>query len=326
MSYKILSPDMYGEYEAFVKNHPHGNFMQSLNWTRVKSNWQFEAAASYDDNGNMRGAMLVLILPNAKKDGKALLYAPRGPVCDYSDSACVADMLAAAEELCSRFPAGVFKIDPYITADDTDAISVFTECGFDFTPNVGFHGCIQPRHNYMILNMRGMSHDDMLIKFGRKTRYYVKMPFERGITCEYGGLEKLDEFYKIYEETGIRQEFSIRPKKYLHDFICAYGDDIRLYMSYYEGTPLAGAITVNYAGKCAYVYGCSTNEHRELYPTYALQWRMIQWALDTGCDIYDMQGICIDPAESEQLYSVYQFKKKFNGEAVEFAGEFVLSF
>lgn len=326
MSYKILTRDEYGEYESFVKNHCHGSFTQSLNWTKVKSNWQFEAVASYDDAGRMRGAMLVLILPDAKKDGRALLYAPRGPVCDYSDSSCVADMLAAAKELCRRFPAGIFKIDPYITSDDGKTIGVFTGAGFDFTPGAAYHDTIQPRENYMMCGIGGMSHDEMLMRLGRKTRYYVKMPFERGVTCEFGGLELLDDFYMLYGETAVRQRFTTRPKQYFRDFITAFGENIRIYLSHLGGTPLAGALTVNYAGKCDYVYGCSSALHRDLYPTYALQWRMIQWALDTNCYIYDMGGSCTDPAESEQLYSVYQFKKKFRGEKVEFAGEFVLNF
>lgn len=326
MSFSILAPEEYGLYEVFVKHHPHGNFMQSLAWTRVKKNWQFEAVVSRDENGAMRGAMLVLILPNAKGDGKALLYAPRGPVCAYDDKAAVAELVAAARELAKRYPAGIFKADPYILASEQALIDVFTGAGLSFTPGCGFHECVQPRHNYMLTQLAGKTYDDLLQQFGRKTRYYVKMPTERGIVVKHFGTEKLDEFYALYSETGQRQEFSIRPRQYLEDFLNAYGENIRLYLAYYENQPLAGAITVNYAGKAAYVYGCSTSSHRELCPTYALQWAMIRWALDTGCDIYDMQGICIDPAESEQLYSVYQFKKKFNGTALEFAGDFYFEF
>ncbi|MEG2769772.1 MAG: peptidoglycan bridge formation glycyltransferase FemA/FemB family protein [Oscillospiraceae bacterium] len=326
MAYKILEKSEYNEYEGFVKSHLHGNFMQSLNWAKVKNNWLFEVVVALDDEKKIKGAMLVLILPDAKKDGKALLYAPRGPVCDYDDESTLTDLVNGAKELCARYPMGSFKIDPYILETDEKLINVFKNLGLNFTENAPFHASIQPRHNYMLCNLRGKTHEDLLLQFGRKTRYYVKMPFERGITCEYGGIEKLEEFYKIYKETGDRQEFAIRPMSYLEDFINAYGEDIRVYIAYFEGVPLAGAVTVNYGGKTAYVYGSSTNEHRELYPTYALQWEMIKWAIDTNCDIYDMQGICIDPEESEQLYSVYQFKKKFAGEVVSLAGEFTFDF
>ncbi len=326
MAYKILTKQEYPLYEEFIKTQKYGNFMQSTNWPKVKNNWLFECVASFDQDDKMCGAMLVLILPDAKKDGKALLYAPRGPVCDYQNLEVLTQLIDGAKELCGRYPAGKFVVDPYIFADDTTLIENFKSLGLSFTENVGFHGCIQPRHNYMLLNLDGMSFDDMLLRFNRKTRYYVKMPFERGITVEYGKLEKLQEFYDIYKETGDRQEFSIRPLSYLQDFVNAYGDDIRVYMAYYEGKPLAGAVTVNFAGKTAYVYGASKGEHRELYPTYALQWEMIKWALEKNCSIYDMQGICIDPQESEQLYNVYQFKKKFSGEAVELCGEFIYEF
>lgn len=326
MAFSILTEKEYEEYESFVQRQPKGNFMQSLNWTKVKKNWDFAVAASRDADGNLRGTMLVLILADAKGDGKALLYAPRGPVCDYYDQEVVADFMAAAKELAKRYPHGVFKADPYILAEDQRAIDVFKAAGFSFQAGKGFHECIQPRFNYMLTDLAGKTQDDLMEKIGRKTRYCVRMAERRGVTVKAFGVEKLDEFYKIYQETGVRQQFSVRPRQYLEDFLNAYGEHIRLYLAYYEDQPLAGAITVNYAGKTVYVYGCSTAEHRDLNPTYLLQWYMMSWALETGCGYYDMQGICIDPAESEQLYSVYLFKKKFNGEVVELAGEFYFEF
>ena len=58
-------------------------------------------------------------------------------------------------------------------------------------------------------------------------------------------------------------------------------------------------------------------------PNYLMQWEMIRWAFQNHCQIYDFQGVTIDPAEDEHLYGVYMFKKSFkNGELVEYAGEF----
>ena len=34
------------EYEKFVLSHKNGNFMQSLHWTGVKKDWDYEAVIS----------------------------------------------------------------------------------------------------------------------------------------------------------------------------------------------------------------------------------------------------------------------------------------
>ena len=50
---EILKPEQYGEYEAFVSSHPNGEFTQSINWQKVKNNWEFEAVVSRDSQGKI---------------------------------------------------------------------------------------------------------------------------------------------------------------------------------------------------------------------------------------------------------------------------------
>ena len=47
---------------------------------------------------------------------------------------------------------------------------------------------------------------------------------------------------------------------------------------------------------------------------------MIQWALESHCDIYDFRGVSGDLALDNPLYGLYLFKKGFGGDLVEFCG------
>ena len=78
---EILRPEQYEEYEAFCQNHPRGGFTQSTRWFQVKNNWKGEVVVVRDAAGKIRAGCAVLVqkLPVI---GAALLYAPRGPVCD----------------------------------------------------------------------------------------------------------------------------------------------------------------------------------------------------------------------------------------------------
>ena len=101
------------------------------------------------------------------------------------------------------------------------------------------------------------------------------------------------------------------------------GEHIRMYIAYYEGEAIAGSIATNYAGKTYYLYGCSSNEHRNTMSTYLLQWEMIRWAQETGCTIYDLQGVSGNyKDEDDPLYGLFRFKDGFGGQVDELVGEF----
>lgn len=78
--------------ERFAASHPLGSFMQSPRWALVKPKWGHTVLFSQREDGTLRGSMLVLSLAD-RGDGKALLYAPRGPVCDFHDLHALATFL-----------------------------------------------------------------------------------------------------------------------------------------------------------------------------------------------------------------------------------------
>ena len=57
-------------------------------------------------------------------------------------------------------------------------------------------------------------------------------------------------------------------------------------------------------------------------PNFAMQWSMICDSIDLGCDVYDFRGVSGDLNPENPLYGLYKFKKGFNGNFVEFIGEF----
>ena len=157
----------------------------------------------------------------------------------------------------------------------------------------------------------------------QKTRYNVRVAMKKGVEVKVVGPEYLDDFVRIMETTGQRDGFSTRPKSYFARMLDALGEHVRLYMAFYQGQPVSGAITTNYAGKTCYVYGASDNVYRNVMPNYLIQWEMIRWAIQTGCTVYDFQGVSGNITdENDHLYGLYRFKKGFNGTLDELAGEF----
>lgn len=317
---EILKPEQYGEYERFVSTHPQGGFTQSVNWQKVKSNWGYEAVVSRGPSGEIAGAVGVLI-QKVPVIGTSFLYAPRGPVCDLHDKQVLRDLKAGVDQLAERHNAHEFKMDPDVLMSDTDFIAIAREMGFaqSYGPD-GFEG-IQARFNYR-LYLNGRTEEELLANLTQTTRRKVRIAMRKGVEVRPVGQEYLEDFVRIMRVTGERDGFNTRPKEYFARMLDALGANVRLYMGFYENTPVCGAITTNYAGKCCYVYGASDNVHRDVMPNYLMQWEMIRWAVETGGQVYDFQGISGDFSEGGHMYGLYQFKRGFNGQVDELAGEF----
>ena len=319
---EILSKEKYNEYEEFLQNQSGSSFTQSLNWTKVKNTWGYEVVVARDENGKIIGGMLILI-KTIPAFGLSLLYCPRGMVCDYHNKELLKELLDGAKKVAKKHKGYLFKIDPYILASDEEAIKNLTDLGFEFTPGLKHGETIQTRHNYMLLNLKGQTEDELFMTIGAKSRNCVRGAIKKGVVCEKLPSSEIDRFYEIYSMTGNRNGFSIRPKEYLKRFIDAFGDDAGMFICSIDGESICGGISVCSSERCCHVYGATSDKHRNLNGNYLMQWEMMKWGLSKGCDIYDMQGITINPEENEHLYGVYLFKKSFKcGEVVEYAGEF----
>lgn len=321
---EIVTPQQYPsieqEYEAFNNGHRQGSFMQSLRWTRVKDGWGSSLVLSRDGEGAIRGSMLLLI-KKVPVFGWTLLYAPRGPVCDPCDRETLADLMTGVDQLAKTHKAYLFRMDPYVLASDETYIGMAREMGFAFTPGLGDFKTIQTRNNYM-LNIEGKTADEVLAGFHQKWRYNIRVAVKHGVECRVCDKSQIDAFYALMQTTGSRDGFAIRPKEYFVKMLDALEEYCRLYLCFYEGRAISGAIATQCAGKTCYVYGASDNECRNVMPNHLMQWTMMQWAIENGCFVYDFQGIPGYTNENDPNYGIYKFKKGFNGEVVEFAGEF----
>lgn len=318
--FEILSTEQYGELDEFVASHTQSSFTQCSAWRGVKSNWGFEVVAVRDENGKIKGSSAVLI-QKIPYIGTSFLYSPRGPVCDTGDEETLREIKAGVDFLAKKHNAHAFKMDPDILMSDEKFIGIAKGMGFthSFGPD-GFEG-IQARFNYR-LYIGGRDEAALLANANQQTRRNIRKAEKFGVTVRVVGAEHLDDFVRLMKITGERDGFATRPKSYFEGFLAALGEHARLYMAFYEGRAIAGAITTNFGGKTCYVYGASDNECRDVMPNYLMQWEMIRWALETGSEIYDFMGISGDLTESGHMYGLYRFKRGFNGQVDELCGEF----
>lgn len=317
---EIINETTLAEYESFIQSHPKGHFSQSFLWGKQKPAWQWRAIACRGADGKIKGSIAFLIrkMPIV---GKPMVYACRGPVCDLDDRATFSELIAAAKELAKQFQAYVIKIDPDVPSDNAVFRGILEENGFRTKESGENFEAIQPKYVFR-LYLNGRTEEEMLASFQQKTRYNIRVAVKKGVQVRICGKEMVPDFARTMLETGVRDGFGTRPPEYFTSLLDNLGEHARLYMAFYEDKPIAGTLAIHFGDKVWYLYGASSNEHRNLMPNYLLQWNMIQWAVETGCRVYDFRGVSGNISEDNPLYGLYKFKRGFNGDFTEFVGEY----
>ena len=318
--YEFITEKTLPEYEAFVQSHPKGNFVQSYLWGKQKPMWQWDAIAVRGEDGAIRGSLAVMTrkVPGI---GRTLMYGCRGPVCDLDDRETFSQLLDGARALAKKYKSYVIKIDPDVPSSNTAFSSMLQSFGFRAKEGGKNFEAIQPRYVFR-LNVEGKTEEELLANFHQKWRYNIRLAERKGVTVRVCGKEMVPAFSDLMLTTGVRDGFVTRKPEYFAAMLDNLGEHARLYMAFDPNdTPIAGTLAIHYGDKVWYLYGASSNEHRNLMPNYLLQWRMIQWAIETNCRIYDFRGVSGDVSEDNPLYGLFRFKQGFGGDFTEFVGE-----
>ena len=222
-----------------------------------------------------------------------IMYASRGPVCDIHDIAVMKQLTDGAKELAKKYNAIGLRIEPDIETDDQAFRDIVTNLGYQIKDDAkDFKDEIQPRFVFR-LDIKDKTEEEVMAGFHQKWRYNIRLAGRKGVEVREGTREDLKDFHKIMIETGNRDGFITRPLEYfekMYDNMVPEGH-MKLLMAYYEGKPISGVIPIFYGNKTWYLYGASSNQHRNLMPNYLLQWEMIKMAIARHDDIYDFRGV-----------------------------------
>lgn len=292
------------EWDRFLSNRPDVHILQTSAWGKLKSEfgWEVSHIASQE--------IAVQILFRRLPFRMYMAYIPRGLLGDGWTN-----LLAEVDLLCRRKKAVFLKVEPDIWETSVD--------GRKLTPLPGFQTSthtIQPSRT-IIVNLNG-SENAILGRMKQKTRYNIRLARKRGVVVR--PLADLDLFSNLMEVTGKRESFGVHSREYyqrIYELFYPQGE-CELLLAEYEGQPLAAVMIFAHGPRAWYFYGASDNQHRELMPTYLLQWEALRWARSMDCEEYDLWGVPDFEEEileanftkrKDGLWGVYRFKRGFGG-------------
>ena len=315
------------KWDAFVEQHSYGHFLQTTLWGELKGahGWRALRASLVNANAELVGGSVVLFRRLPFGLG-TMAYVPRGPVVNWDDRELATAVIRTTSKLARSRGAIGMVIEPGLldTPSDQRTLLLANLMPVDMT--------VQPRRTIWV-NLDVEEEVDILALMKQKTRYNIGLARRKGVSVRVGDAEDLPAFYAMMQTTAERDTFSIHSLRYYQMFLQLFGGSSAhkadLLIAEYEKQPLAAMIVVASGKRATYLYGASSNENRELMPTYLLQWEAMRWARARGCVTYDLWGI---PDEDEAtleehfkerddgLWGVYRFKRGFGGQIVRHIG------
>ncbi len=161
----------------------------------------------------------------------------------------------------------------------------------------------------------GKSEEEILQSMKPKTRYNIKLAMRKGVKVKGGTKEDFHHFYDLYTQTAKRNNFTLHSPSFFTPFfeVNDSSSSFSLLIAYLDETPLSAMFLTLGGKRATYLFGASSNEHRETMSTYALQFEAMKIAKKSGCEVYDMFGIAPTVEKNHPMSGLNQFKLGFGG-------------
>jgi lipid II:glycine glycyltransferase (peptidoglycan interpeptide bridge formation enzyme) len=303
--------------------------LQTWEWAEFKARYGWRPLPQLwrDESGQVRAAAMVL--RRAAPGGLCVLYAPRGPLLDWSDAEWSGKVISDLQDLARREHAIFLKMDPEIILGTgipgaegevenpagSQAVRQLLAAGWRASDEQ-----VQFR-NTVWLDLSG-TEDDWLARMKQKTRYNLRLSQRKGVRVRPAALDDLPLLYRMYAETSVRDGFVIRDEAYYHglwsDFMTR--GLAQPFIAEVEGEPVAGLVLFAFGARAWYLYGMSREIHRDSMPNYLLQWEAMRWAKARGCSQYDLWGAPDVFDENDRMWGVYRFKEGLGGRVIRTPG------
>ncbi|MGB4571544.1 MAG: peptidoglycan bridge formation glycyltransferase FemA/FemB family protein [Rectinemataceae bacterium] len=284
-------------------------FLQSAFWAEFKAatGWKPQRFRIESPDSNYRCDLLVL--ERRLRAGFGFAYVPHGPerfpehCAESADRDSFLEALAKAlrPHCSSRCLFIRFDLPQYVKAEHR--------------PGYLKRGTAVQPPDTVLLDL-GPEEAEILAAMKPKWRYNIRLAEKKGVTVSEEGPESLQVFYSLYLATAERDRIAVHPYSYysrLFSLPPSHDAKPGVWVARYEGEALAAIVTLFRRTRAVYLYGASSDEHRNLMPAYALQWEAIRAAKASGCTEYDFFGIPPDDDPAHPMAGLYRFKTGFGG-------------
>ncbi len=243
---------------------------------------------------------------------KSYFYIPYGPVMGEFPEQLLLFLKIELKKIAMKNNAVFIRLD--FTPPDHNNKEIIKKI-FKLAPIYTYHSAyFQPRVEWFL--KLDKSEDELLMDMDENARYSVRLARRKGINIEIvtsDFVKYFQPFYDLMLGTSIRNGFSLHDKLYYENvFKNLKSENAYLSIARSGEKILVIDLIIQYGKVANYVFGGSSNEHRNFAPTYLAIWTAICQAKKNGNTSFNFGGISTGKTY-KGWDGLTMFKKKFGG-------------
>jgi len=160
----------------------------------------------------------------------------------------------------------------------------------------------------MLLNLPDSS--EMLMKsFKSKLRSQITKPLKEGLTSRTGGVELLEDFYKVFLVNMRDLGSPVHSADLMRHVLSEFAERSRIFVIYKSQEPVASALVIGFGEVLRNLWASSLRKYASLSPNMLLYLRMLEFACDNGYRVFDF-------GRSTRGEGTYKFKEQWGAQPV----------
>lgn len=163
---------------------------------------------------------------------------------------------------------------------------------------------LAPSHKVRLLLSLPASSDVLMKSFKSKLRSQIRKPLKNGLIPKIGGLELLNDFYRVFSINMRDLGSPVHSKNLMKNVLEEFADKARIIVVYKDNHPLAASMIVGFKDTLQNPWASALRQYSHLSPNMLLYWTMLEYACDNGYS-------CFDFGRSSPDGGTYRFKKQW---------------
>jgi serine/alanine adding enzyme len=150
---------------------------------------------------------------------------------------------------------------------------------------------------------------------GTKMRTKVRKSLSFGMTSEIGGIELLDDFYRIFSQNMRDLGTPVYGRNFFAEILRAFPEDTFICVVRHEKNAVAVSLLSGYRDRIEAIWSSSGQEYLSLKPNFYLYWNLLCFAGQRGYQLFDFGRSSVNSgthefksqwgAQAQQLYWDY---------------------
>jgi len=148
------------------------------------------------------------------------------------------------------------------------------------------------------------SSEELVKSFRSKLRSQINRPLKEGCTSSIGGLELLEDFYRVVLINMRDLGSPVHSRALMRHVLEAFSEHSRIVVIYNSGTPIASALITGFNGILRNPWASSDRKYAVMSPNMLLYLRMLEFGCDNGYRVFDF-------GRSTPGEGTYRFKEQW---------------